>query len=66
MNRKDIVKCEVNSPDYPTQAEYYQRAVDQCAESYLSKLSGNAALENITDRVESRIVGVANKVCTPR
>jgi hypothetical protein len=66
MNRKDIIECEVNPPDYPAQAEYYQRAVDQGTESYLSKLSGNTALENVTDRVESRIVGVANKVCTKR
>ena len=64
MYGENVVECEVNPPDYATQTQDHQCPVNQCTESYFSKLNGNVSFKNITDRMESGIIRIADEVYT--
>lgn len=54
----------MQAPDNSSQADNNQCTINKGAEPNLAELSGDAPFENITYRVESRIIGITNEVCT--
>ena len=62
MDRQNAFTGVEQAPDHAAQTDDYQRAIDQCTESDLSHLGGDVALQNIANRVEGRIIGVADEI----
>lgn len=62
MYREDIIKRKVETPDYTTETNDDQSTVNKGTEADLAELSCDAAFQDIADRMECRVVGVANEI----
>lgn len=52
----------MQTPHHSPEADNDQRAVNKSTEANLAELGGNTALKDIPDRMECRVIRVANEV----